>query len=141
MSKQFIGLNVCPYCRKTNKLEILDTRYEIEGDRNKATHRSPDKPDDLICQDYRCYDCNSDWTVEYRPVAYFKYEKHDSNLSDDFIDIPNPIEKVGNAMHTAIECKNLLAGLNGEQLTLEVIKNDLDYYNEHLQQVIDDTVQ
>lgn len=42
-------------------------------------------------------------------------------------------------MYTAIECKNLLAALNGESLHLEEIEKNLDYYNEHLQMVIADS--
>lgn len=91
-SKRFVGLNVCPYCKGDN-LETIDTRYEIDTDDN-TPNRPVDKPDDLICQDYRCNNCSNDWTVEYRPVAYYKYEKHGEDDNDGFIDMPIPFEKL-----------------------------------------------
>ena len=74
--KKHVGLDVCPYCR-TDDVEIHDHRpeYDHEGD--------------MVCQDFRCCKCEREWTVEYRPVAYFIF-----NDREEFIDTPNLLTEV-----------------------------------------------
>lgn len=75
MAKEYVGLHICPYCR-SEEIEIYDYRREDDGEGG-----------DCICEDIRCETCEGEWTVEYRPLHYYRYEP-------DFIDKPEPFVEV-----------------------------------------------
>lgn len=74
MTTKKVALRICPYCRSDN-IEINDHRPEL------------DEQGDMVCQDYVCLACRGHWTVEYRPLHYFKYE------NDEFIETPFPLSE------------------------------------------------